>query len=122
MEGQKLFTPNAERTFSRKVTFKIPTDSGADTVATLKTRFRSKSQDELENLQEELTDSGMYNEVVVGVEGVGDGNGEELDHVKAKDVMAGEPSFVFEAMMEFYDAVKGGNFKAKTSKKRRGTG
>jgi hypothetical protein len=66
----------------------------------------------------------MYQEVVVGVEGVGDGSGsnEAVEPARGKELMAQEPSFIYEAMLTFYDAIMGGNFKTKTSKKRRGTG
>lgn len=118
----KLFTPNPARTFTRKVTFKVPTESGADSQATLKTTFRSMPKDELTEMQRTFEDDYVYQNVVVGVEGVGDGSGGALEPAKATNVMAQESSFVYEAVVEYYNAMLGGNLKPKTSKGRRATG
>lgn len=118
----KLFTPNPERTFTKKVTFKLPTESGNETVVTVPVTFKSLPKSELKQMQEDLDDDSVYEKVVTGVDGVGDGEGGKLDPAKAKVAMAEESSFVYEALVEYYNVMMGGNLKAKTSKKRRSTG
>lgn len=117
-----MFKPNPERTFSKKVTFNVPSDSGAFQQYTLKVTFKALPKDQLTRLQEEVGDEEAYMRVVTGVEGVGYDDDNALDAEKAKEAMAQETSFVYEAMLTYYDAMLGGNLKAKTSGKRRGIG
>ena len=121
MEG-KLFTPNPERTFMKKVVFKLPTESGVETTATLPVTYRSLPRSELRTMQEECTDEDMYDRVVVGVDGVGDGEGNKLPPAEAKKLMVEESAFVFEACMAYQDAMLGGNLKPKTSRRQRAAG
>ncbi len=121
MEDQ-LYTPNPTRTFVKKVTFKVPTETGAETVRSLPVTFQSMKKSDLRALQDEGDDDMVFEAAVIGVDGVGDGHGNKLDLKEGKKVMAQESAFVFEAVVEYQDAMLGGNLKPKTSRKRRGTG
>ena len=117
-----MFTPNPDRTFTKKVTFNVPSESGAFQQFTLPVKFKALPKDQLRTLQEEADDETAFERVVIGVEDVGDADGNKLEPAAAKAAMAQEPSFVYEATLTYYDAMLGGNLKAKTSARRRGTG
>jgi len=130
MEG-KMFTPNPDRTFQRKVTFQVPNERGTFDSATLRCDFRAMPADQVRKMREDAADEGerfedrdMLAHALVGVHGVGkpDGSGEPLDPEDAVEPMLDEASFVYEASLEYYNAVLGGNLKPKTSGKQPATG
>ena len=130
MEG-KIFTPNPERTFMRKVTFRVPNARGSFDEATVRCDFKALPSEEVRQMRADAADAGkrfedrdMLEQVLNGVHGVGkpDGSGDALDPPDAVGPMLEEPSFVYEAAIDYYDAVLGGNLKPKTSPRRRGTG
>jgi hypothetical protein len=119
MEG--LFKEDAEQTFTRKVTFNLPTDGGFSQHS-LQTTFRTFSKEEVDEMQMEMDDTEAYGKAVAGVKGVAGSDDTELPPDQGARRMAKFPSFVYEAMYAYYDAVLGGNLKKKTSRRRRGTG
>ena len=117
-----MFTPNPERSFTKKVTFNVPTDQGGFQQHTLAVEYRSLPKDQLAELQDQQDDDATYAQAVIGVEGVGDADGNAIKPKDAKAAMAQESSFVYEAVLTYYDAMLGGNLKGKTSKRRRAAG
>lgn len=117
-----IFKPDTQMTFERKVTFNMPGQAGGFTQVSLPTTFRSVPKEELDELQQECHDSEAYARVVLGVKLVGDDQGNELPAEAGKTAMAQVSSFVYEAMLTYYDVMLGGNLKQKTSRRRRATG
>lgn len=115
-----MFQPNPDRTFKKRVTFNVPTENGTFTQVTLETEFKSLPRGELIAMQQDCNDDEAFDRVVVGVAGVGS-EGTELPPKEAKQAMAAENAFVYEALMTYYQAMQG-NSGPKTSRKRLGTG
>ncbi|MFW6340648.1 MAG: hypothetical protein ACOC0Q_07250 [Wenzhouxiangella sp.] len=120
MEG--LFKIDTQMTFTRKVTFNVPGAEGGFTQHSLQTTFKHSPKDEVDEMQQELSDTEAYGRAVIGVKGVAGADGAELPPAEGAAAMANLSSFVFEAMYTYYDAVLGGNLKKKTSARRRSTG
>lgn len=129
-QQEQVFVPVETRTFSKDVHFRIPTKSGDFRDVKLKCDFESRSRDEVEEMRERAEENGdsfddedMLRLVLKGAHGVGNAKGELLDPPDgAEEMIKKEPSFRYEAAMTYYDAVLGGNLKAKTSNKRRRRG
>lgn len=124
-----VFTPNPDRTFVRNVTFRVPNQSAAFSEVKVRCTFKTLPGDEAQALRDRATDAGdlfddkdMLRIVLKGIDNIGDGQGGVLDPADAVEPMLAEKSFVYEAAMEYYDAVIGGNLRPKTSKGRRGIG
>jgi len=115
-----MFEIDKDRKFKKRVSFNHPTESGTDKQVTLEVEFKRLKRSELIAMQQDCEDSEAYERVVVGVHGVGSA-GQELPPAEAKEVMAEENAFVFQALMTYYTAMQG-NSGPKTSRKRLGTG
>lgn len=117
-----MFTPNPDRTFSKQVSFNVPTESGRFQSVSLKVDYKGIDREALRDLQENHDDDDVYDRCVTGVHGVGNEGGQELSPADGKQAMKAEPAFVFQALMTLYDSVLGGNLKGKSSRRQRATG
>ena len=116
----ELFQIDQQRTFTRPVTFNMPAETGnGNKQFRVSVDFVWVDKDQFEEMQENSIDREILEEVVKGVGGVQDSNGDEIRRSDAIEPMLKVGPFVYEAARVYLDVMVGGNLPKKTSGKRR---
>lgn len=108
-----MFKLSTNDTFKRNVTVYVPTDDG-ETKGTFKARFKRLPQSRIDEVLEIMVDGdsdrGLLDEILVGVEGIADANGNSLpDDDSTLDLVKDDACARAALVTAYFKAIQGKN-------------
>jgi len=114
------FVLDKAKTFSRDIAFPIAGDDGKWAHFEVNCQFRHLPKDEISKYAKD--DAALLKAALIGVSGVYNADGSQVDPADAVDDMVKVSEFVYEAAMTYYDVKSGGNLRKTTPGRPRATG